>query len=229
MLDPTCLANPTKIGSEMKIPDAELPLFTKQLSRASAVINMHCRRFLRRGSRIQFFDSFDQTTLRLANGPVWSVLALYYDPFRKFGNDTLVDPSEYAVVGREIHLLSRYGFTDSAFKVIYDGGYDVADYDGSSNPTAPALGEIWVNGGVIKRYESTALVPSGEWVPYITELVPGGLEQAVMEYVSVIRRKTKPGEAGLAGRETQDGTSLIYEPAIPSHVLGILGEYVYYG
>lgn len=222
------LVTPELVMAELKIPAEERDDLIFWINRASEAIVRHCRRSFRRMVRVEFYDSADDDTIRLRHYPIWAVNEVNVDPTRAFLPETILPATDYAVVGRDIYFTSKLGYGDNVVRITSEGGYTLPDYDQEATPATPSIGQVWLSSAGIFRFEATVAAPLGEWVPFLSEMMPGHIIQATMEYIGTIRRRAKPGEAGLLARDRAfaDGASLTYEAAMPAHVAALLASEV---
>ena len=239
ILTPDALATLESAERELKLPVSERDTLARQINAASDMICKHCHRTFRRRIYTQILNA-NGGKIVLPIRPVYEITSLRYDTTRIFPptfvgdtrTSTEIDPTTY-VFNRDgiIDLDTALDVSDRTIRVVYDAGYSLIKYIQIEDPTDMEEGDCWINASGAVQVWDAAAVPDPAWVVYDTEPIPGNITQAAIEYTQVMRRKARPGEAGLATKEKlfADGASFGYEPIIPAHVLFLLADEVYYG
>ncbi|MEO0166754.1 MAG: head-tail connector protein [candidate division WOR-3 bacterium] len=113
-------------------------LLEELINRATLVIESLCnRKFknLNSNGELQTVTEYHDggtSSIRLKYYPVSEIVAVYEDPGREFGADTLLDSSEYTV-DEESGILKfdagNFIRGNKTIKVVYKGGYTTSPYD----------------------------------------------------------------------------------------------------
>jgi hypothetical protein len=98
------------------------------INQASALIESYCRRDLKARDYEEFLDGHEKDVLVLSHYPIQSISAIYIDPAREFGNETVITDFDYDASAGLVYM--RNGLFPDGHKIIkaqYRAGYEPTD------------------------------------------------------------------------------------------------------